>query len=189
MKAIIFDRDINKSLLLPPEVTLLADSAITPPGRPVFLPDFDSEWMAEFYLAIKVSRLGKEISPKFASRYFEQAAIAVRLVPITISTDLRLAVRPSGIVSAFDNALTLGPWTEIASLPAPSEATVNGNSIVLPDISASASEAICSISRYCTLKTGDIVMPFRIAPTCAAVRGATLSARLSPDSAVEIKLH
>lgn len=189
MKAIIFDRDLNKSLLLPPEITLLADSAITSPGHPVFLPDFDTEWMAEFYLAIKISRLGKGISRKFAPRYFEQAAIAVRLVPRTIATDLCQAARPSGIISIFDNALTPGPWTDIASLPTPCIATVNGISIPLPDITDSAAEAISCISNYCTLKTGDIVMPFRIAPACTAVRGTTISVSLTAGSPLEIKLH
>lgn len=189
MKAIIYDREASKPLLMPPEVTVAPDSAITPPGRPVFLPDFDSEWVAEFYLAIKVTRLGKDISEKFAPRYFDQATIAMRLVPITLSSEFRHAVRPSGIVTMFDNALTLGQWIDVASLAGPITAKINDSEASIPDIHNAATLSISSISRYCTLKTGDLVMPYRVLPGLSVKTGTLFTVSLGDAAVLSVKIH
>ena len=184
MKALLIDREASHPLLLPPQLTLIADSSITPPGRPVFLPDFTDDWAVEFYFAVKVSRLGKDIALKFAPRYFENFTLAMRIVPIDIVDALRSAGRPDGVASVFDNALTLGEWTPFPASEedTPLTITLNDAQIVIEQPRLCAAQAIEAISRYCTLKTGDILMPFRLTPPATATSGATFTATLLPTS-------
>lgn len=186
MKALLIDREASHPLLLPPQLTLIADSSITPPGRPIFLPDFTDCWAVEFYFAVKVSRLGKDIALKFASRYFESFTLAMRLVPVDIADALRSAGRADGVASVFDNALTLGDWVPF---PADSDATdsqlaitLNDAQIVIERPRLCAAQAVETISRYCTLKTGDILMPFRLTPPATVSSGNSFTATLSPPA-------
>ena len=68
MKTLLTDRTPDTALLLPPAVTLMADSAVTPDSKPLFLPDFNPEWLAEIHVAVRISRLGKNIAAKLPLR-------------------------------------------------------------------------------------------------------------------------
>lgn len=189
MKAIAFDRDLSAPLLLPPEVTLISDSAVTAPSRPVFIPDFDTQWVAEFYLALRISRLGKDISPKFAPRYFDRFTVAMRLVPVGLLEDLREARRPESAVAMFDNALTPGSWQEIPSDGAPLKITVNDVSVAVDSFGRLAAESVSAVSRYTTLKTGDIIMPCRVTPSLNVRRGFEIRVSADDVECLSLKIH
>ena len=81
----------------------MADSSILYTGRPFFLPDFASSFIAVPTLVVRTGRLGKCIAPKFAHRYLDAltAGFTVRAVN---SDDERLTV----LDRAFDGALIVG---------------------------------------------------------------------------------
>lgn len=189
MKAIAFDRDLSAPLLLPPEVTLISDSAITAPSRPVFIPDFDTQWIAEFYLALKICRLGKDIAPKFAARYFDRFTVAMRLVPVGLLEDLRDARRPESAVSMFDNALTPGTWIEIPEKSDSVTVTVNDMTVTAEAFGRLAADAVSAISRFATLKTGDIIMPCRIVPSLNVGRGTEIRVLAERNECLSLKIH
>ena len=152
------------------DLHLHPDSALIPEGRPMFYPDIHDSWEARFYLAIRINRLGKRISARFASRYYDAVALAVRIVPKECTgnsyetTDTPLA---GGWLDALDNSITHGQWIP----PTPdtfSDITVTINSTTatgLPSVNISAAttdigidEAVNLCSRYTTLRTGDIIL-------------------------------
>ncbi|MDE6028229.1 MAG: hypothetical protein K2G23_09170, partial [Muribaculaceae bacterium] len=57
------------------------DSAMVRSGNPIFLPDFNCSFSGIFYLAVKISRLGKSIAERFATRYYSEAAPAMAVFP------------------------------------------------------------------------------------------------------------
>lgn len=192
MKAILFDRDHPSPLLMPPEVGLIADSAITAHARPVFVPDFDSEWIAEFYLAVRISRLGKNIAAKFASRYYDAVTVAMRLVPVTLNNELMAARRPNGVASMFDNALTPGLWLATGDVnPAADsvEVTVNEMTSRLSGLDHAIDESVEAVSRYATLKTGDIIMPCRVVSSIGVCTGVMVKCSVSGHDCLDLKLH
>lgn len=152
MKAIQLHGDCAAT---PPRLTVIVDSAIVLPGRPLFLPDFEARWHAELGLAFRIGRLGKAIASKFAPRYVDATAAVVRLVPEGY---------PDGIGGLFDGALAMGPW-----LPYDVDAedmTFELSYDNAPDASqrftfstADAAQAVATVSRYATLKQGDLIIP------------------------------
>ena len=64
MKIIVVDS------LAPATFELIADSAVTLPGRPMFLPDIPEvdSWVALPLLGVRLCRLGKTVGEKFAPR-------------------------------------------------------------------------------------------------------------------------
>ena len=158
MKIIAFRRSVGSSVAIPPEIDIIPDSAITVANRPLFLPDFASDWEGCVSPAFRISRLGKAIGRKYASRYYDAVALALRIVPVGAR------VCDSDIMNAFDSCITLGPWQSLTS-ENDSDENLNlkvewqGLSAELTPDDLRIDEAIEAVSHYCTLKTGDVVMP------------------------------
>lgn len=122
------------------------DSAVILPGRPLFMPDFGASWQFIPHVAIRINRLGKSISRKFASRYFDGVSIALRLVSPFVG---------EGILSGMDSSLAFGRWVSIEELQS---FEVGGIDIETRLDEALVAEAIHQVSRYCTLKMGDVIL-------------------------------
>ena len=143
------------------EIELHPDSAMLLEGRPMFYPDFGEEWHGDMYLAVRINRLGKRISRKFAPRYYDGISLAVVISP-TPSAD-NTALTESGWMNILDNSITHGRWVAPGQLDG---ATVSieagGESLPTPvtvdtqGIDVDGAVEICS--RYTTLRTGDIIL-------------------------------
>lgn len=58
-----------------PVLFMKPDSALLKNNKPFFLPDFSEEIHYETELIVKIDRLGKNISEKFASRYYSSVGL------------------------------------------------------------------------------------------------------------------
>lgn len=137
-------------------VEIVPDSAILKDGKPFFVPDFAGKWEFSAGLAFRISRLGKNIAEKFASRYFDAVTLCMRVTPI----DMTEQCPGSAIVTSFDNSVILGEWQPITELTG-YELKINDE--VLSETSTSdvaIEKAVSELSRYFTMKIGDIVIPF-----------------------------
>lgn len=181
MKTICFDRNIGGSGT--GALSLIADSSLTPPGRPVFLPDFGAGWAAEIFLAVRISRLGKNMAMKFAPRYFDSLTAAMRLVSLAPDPAM-----PAGVNDFFDSALTLGAWLPADAVGEPAEFSINGREVTVGSLTDLVSEAIVAVGRYCTLKTGDIILPLRFAPPIAVAVGTEIKVSLAGSSLIDLKI-
>lgn len=188
MKAILLDTPTLADSSALPGITLLPDSAITPPGRPVFLPDFGQEWVAEIYLCGRISRLGKEIALKFAPRYFDSLTVALRLLPADIHRLLTEESRPAGVAAIFDNALTLGSWQPAESFAGINEMIVNGQTVEITDPGQIMARAVVAVSRYATLKTGDLLMPLRLVAPIPVNVGSEISVTANGCPLIALKI-
>ena len=54
-----------------PVIFLKPDSAILKDGKPFFIPDFSNEVHYETEVVVRICRLGKNIAPRFAHRYYD----------------------------------------------------------------------------------------------------------------------
>ena len=54
-----------------PVIFLKPDSALLKDGKPFFIPDFSKQVDYETELVVRISRLGKNIAPRFAHRYYD----------------------------------------------------------------------------------------------------------------------
>ena len=60
-----------------PVIFMKPDSAILKDGKPFFIPDFSKEIHYETELVVRINRLGKNIAPRFANRYYDRTAVPV----------------------------------------------------------------------------------------------------------------
>ena len=162
MKTIVIDnsKKINAGSC-PFSWFLIADSAVSNTGKPFYLPDENGRILATLSVAIKISRLGKSISPKFSYRYYSEMAPAVHFYMPDMEKELHEMGLPTDPAHNFDRALMVGdfipfkPESEFRLSLNETPAAVFSFTNLFPDID----ESISLLSSFNTLKMGDLILP------------------------------
>jgi 2-keto-4-pentenoate hydratase/2-oxohepta-3-ene-1,7-dioic acid hydratase in catechol pathway len=147
-----------------PVVFLKPDSSIIKNNKPFFLPDFSKEIHYEVEVVIKISKLGKGISAKFAHRYYDEVTVGIDLTARDLQNQQSKAGMPWEISKCFDGAAPLGKLIPVRSIKKMEDLdfSLEINDRVVQksntsDMIFSFNEIISYVSRYFTLKTGDLI--------------------------------
>ena len=169
MNIIIVRNNYGDSALIDKTVTprydFLPETAQLRNERPLFLPDFANPASVSLYLAVRICRLGRSISERFAHRYYDAATViphfSVPLVPNGQSAGSEL---PFAATQGFDNALPTGRYLPIDrdqlaacsfSLSVDGQEQLNGLGSVLR---FDADHLIAHLSNYHTVRNGDLLL-------------------------------
>ena len=60
-----------------PTIFMKPDSALLRENRPFFIPRFSNQIEHEVELVVRINRLGRNIAPRFAHRYYSEVALGV----------------------------------------------------------------------------------------------------------------
>ena len=133
-------------------------------NQPFFLPDFSNEIHYETELVIKIGRLGKNIDAKFAHRYWDEVTVGLDLTARDLQTKLRKAGLPWEISKGFDGSAVLGDFIQLEHKAQIQELdiqlNINGACVQkgnTSDMIFSVDKIIAHVSKYFTLKTGDLI--------------------------------
>ncbi len=129
------------------EMVLKGDSCLLNGRKPMFIPDWTNELGVTECIILRVSRLGKEIGLKFASRYYDAVAPGADFIAMDKARELQAAGRPWTEAIAFDYSLAIGEWTN-------KDEWTNGR---MDEWVTSPEEAIVEASRVMTIRQGDLV--------------------------------
>jgi len=128
------------------QMVLKGDSCLLNNRKPLFMPDWTNELCVTDCLILRVSRLGKEIAPRFANRYYDAIAPGADFIAMDIAREAQQAGRPWTEALAFDYSLAIGVFTQ------PSAFSLQTSDYVL-----SPEEAIAEASRVMTIRQGDLI--------------------------------
>ncbi len=147
-----------------PVVFLKPDSSILKNNKPFFLPDFSTDINYEVEVVLKISKLGKGISAKFAPRYFDEITLGIDITARDLQTRFKIAGMPWELSKCFDGAAPLGHFISVSlikdinnldfRLEINNEVRQQGNT---SDMIFGCNEIIEYVSKYFTLKTGDLI--------------------------------
>jgi 2-keto-4-pentenoate hydratase/2-oxohepta-3-ene-1,7-dioic acid hydratase in catechol pathway len=147
-----------------PVVFLKPDSSILKNNKPFFLPDFSSEIHYEVEVVVKISKLGKGISPTFAPRYFDEVTAGIDITARDLQTQLSKDRLPWEISKCFDGAAPLGKFMPVSSFEDINNLNFRleiNHKIVqqsnTSDMIFNINDIISYVSRFFTLKTGDLI--------------------------------
>jgi len=124
-------------------MVLKGDSCLLNGRKPMFLPDWTTELGVTDCLILRVSRLGKEIAPKYADRYYDAIAPGADFIALDVAREAQAAGQPWTRALAFDYSLAIGEWTK-------GEWTMD-NLVLTPE------EAIAEASKVMTIRQGDFI--------------------------------
>lgn len=140
---------------------ILADSAISNTGKPFYLPEGLGKVTVSLSIAIRLSRLGKFIDPKFAHRYYSNFAPALQFRLPDFEESLRALNLPDDAARNFDKALFIGDFQNLKG-NAEVKMLVNGEERSLfsfVGLKENIDNVLSKVSRLNTIKMGDIILP------------------------------
>ena len=79
--------ELNRQIPTEPVIFLKPDSAILKKNKPFFLPDFSENVQYETEIVVKICKLGKSISAKFAHRYYDELTIGIDITARDLQND------------------------------------------------------------------------------------------------------
>lgn len=139
-----------------PDTALLRDSDF-------YMPDFTANLHHEIELVLRICKAGKHIEEQFANKYYDEIGLGIDFT----ARDLQEICKQKGLpwekAKAFDNSAPVGNFVKKEKLDLNNinfELKVNGNSRQLghsKDMIFSFDKLISYVSKFVTLKTGDLI--------------------------------
>ena len=160
------NKEMNRALLpKEPVLFMKPDTALLKDGKPFFLPPFSERIEYETELVVRISRLGKNIAPRFAHRYYDAVTVGIDFTARGLQARLRAEGSPWEISKGFDGSAVVGdfiPVDEVAgnlqdlhfSLRIDGKEVQRGHTA---DMIFPVDEMIAYISRFYTLRMGDLL--------------------------------
>ena len=147
-----------------PVIFTKADSALLNQGKPFFVPDWCERVDYEAELVVRICRLGKSIPERFAYRYYDAVTVGIDFT----ARDMQLRAKERGlpwtICKGFDGSAVVGEWTEVSALHSLDNLhfrlDLNGRTVqrgCSDDMTFGVDRLISYISRFFTLRTGDLL--------------------------------
>jgi acylpyruvate hydrolase len=147
-----------------PVVFLKPDSSILKNNKPFFLPDFSDNIHYEVEVVLKISKLGKGISTKFAPRYFDELTLGIDITARDIQNRMAKAGMPWELSKCFDGAAPIGSFISVSDVGNLNDLDfkleINGKEVQkgnTSDMIFGFNEIVEYVSKYFTLKTGDLI--------------------------------
>lgn len=147
-----------------PTIFSKPDTAYLNNNKPFYIPDFSSDVQYETELVIKIAKNGKYIQPEFASTYYNEIALGVDFTARDMQRKFKEKGLPWDLSKGFDNSAPVSRFIPITSLHDPTNIKFTGklNNITVQegnssDMIFSFNDLICYISRFITLREGDII--------------------------------
>lgn len=158
------NKELNNTNPTEPVVFMKPDTAVLRNNKPFFLPDFSSEIHYETELIIKINRIGKNISAKFAHRYYDEIGLGVDFTARDLQRRLKAEGRPWEISKAFDGSAVIGgflpkeKFEDVQNIEFCLD--INGVRVQVgnsKDMIFKIDELVAYISKFFTLKIGDVI--------------------------------
>lgn len=160
------NKELDGTLYKPEEPVIFtkADSALLKDGKPFFIPDFTSQCDYETELVIRICRLGKNIAPRFAYRYYDAVTVGIDFTARDLQKKLRAEGKPWEICKGFDNSAVIGDFIPKEELPDIQQIQfhldIDGQTVqqgYSGDMIFPVDEIVSYVSRFFTLKIGDLI--------------------------------
>lgn len=147
-----------------PVIFLKPETSIINKKHPFFIPNFSKDIQYEVEILVKINRLGKAISTEFSHKYYNHIGLGIDFTARDIQNILKNKGLPWEKSKAFDGSALIGNWINKSEIPDLNNINFNleknGNIVQVGNTSKmlwNIDELISEISKYFTLKIGDII--------------------------------
>jgi 2-keto-4-pentenoate hydratase/2-oxohepta-3-ene-1,7-dioic acid hydratase in catechol pathway len=147
-----------------PVVFLKPDSSVLPKSHPFVIPEFSNDVHYEVEVLVKINRLGKHIQQQFAHKYYNEIGLGIDFTARDLQTELKAKGLPWEKAKGFDGATLIGQhWFDKNDFDLDNlnfELYKNNNLVQQGNTKLmlwKIDELIAYVSRFFTLKIGDII--------------------------------
>ena len=188
-------KELGNKIPTSPLFFLKPDTAIQPKGHPFFIPDFSNNIHFEVELVVKISKNGKNIDEKFAHKYYNEIGIGIDFTARDIQEECKKNGLPWERAKGFDGSAQI------------SNEFINKKLLILNDINFSLSlnnsimqtgnsknmifsfdQIISYISKYYTLRAGDLIYTGTPSGVGKVERGDSLSCFINSNEMLKVNI-
>ena len=149
-----------------PVIFMKPDSALLKDSKPFFIPDFCEQVDYETEMVVRICRLGKNISERFAHRYYDAVTVGIDFTARDLQRKFRAEGKPWELCKGFDSSAAIGDWVPVEKLNDIQKVNfhlnIDGKTVQqgnTADMLFSVDQIIAYVSRFCPLKIGDLLFP------------------------------
>lgn len=156
-------KELNNAIPDEPVIFMKPDTALLPEGKPFFIPEFTQDVHHELELVIRINRVGKYIESKFAHKYYAELGLGIDFTARDLQQDCKTKGLPWEKAKAFDGSAPIGSFVnkeEVDLTNATLKLEKNGEVVQggnTKDMLFPVDEIIAQVSKYVTLKVGDLI--------------------------------
>ncbi len=156
--------ELNNERPSEPVVFMKPDTAILKDNEAFYHPDFSNDIHHEVEIVLKINKMGKNIESKFAHKYYDEIGIGIDFTARDVQSKLKEKGLPWEKAKAFNGSAPISSFvpkahfSDLKNLNFHLE--INGESRQVGNTSMmlwNFDEIIAEISKYFTLKTGDLI--------------------------------
>jgi 2-keto-4-pentenoate hydratase/2-oxohepta-3-ene-1,7-dioic acid hydratase in catechol pathway len=108
-------KELNNDIPDEPVIFMKPKSALLQPHTPFYYPEFTNELHYECELVLRISKNGKYIQEKFASKYYDAVSVGIDFTARDIQNELKEKGLPWEKAKAWDNSAVVGKWIPLAN--------------------------------------------------------------------------
>ncbi len=157
--------ELNNPIPQEPVVFLKPDTAILLKKHPFFIPEHSNEVHHEIEVVVKINRLGKHIEPRFAHKYYDEIGLGIDFTARDVQAKCKEKGLPWEKAKAFDGSAAVSRFFKLKDLKKSISnidfhLDINGKTVQkgnTENMLFPVDELIAHVSKYFTLKTGDLI--------------------------------
>lgn len=179
-----------------PVVFLKPDTALLPKNHPFFYPEHTQNLHFETELVVRINRLGKHIQSKFSHKYYNEIGLGIDFTARDIQQKCKEKGLPWEKAKAFDHSAPVSkfiPLKEAGEINSISFSLKKNNELVQEgntrDMIFKVDDLIAYISKYFTLKIGDLIFTGTPAGVGPVQKGDTLQGFMGEKKMLEVKVR
>jgi 2-keto-4-pentenoate hydratase/2-oxohepta-3-ene-1,7-dioic acid hydratase in catechol pathway len=157
-------KELNNPVPKQPMFFMKPETSIIKHNKPFFYPDFSKDIHYETEIVLVIKKLGKNIEPQFAHRYFDEIALGIDFTARDIQQQCKEKGAPWEMAKAFDGAAPISEYVDKSkfadlanvnfSLEINEKLVQQGNT---RDLIFPFNVIISYVSKFVTLKIGDLI--------------------------------
>jgi 2-keto-4-pentenoate hydratase/2-oxohepta-3-ene-1,7-dioic acid hydratase in catechol pathway len=167
-------KELNSAVPDEPVFFMKPDTALLLDNKPFYLPDFSNDIHHEVEIVLKINRVGKNIAENFAHKYYQEISVGIDFTARDIQKQQKTKGLPWEKAKSFDFSAPAGKFvskSKFASMnPVGNYSNgmnnigfhldINGKTVQkgnTSDLLFSFDKVIAFISKFVTLKIGDLI--------------------------------
>ena len=188
-------KEMNDILSPEPVIFSKPETALLLNNKPFFHPDFSADIQYETEIVVKINRLGKNIAPKFAHRYYSEITAGIDFTARDLQRRCKEKGHPWEIAKAFDHSAPIGCMVSKSAFPDIQNINfhlnINGTTVQqgnTKDMILTIDQIIAYISKFFTLKIGDLIFTGTPQGVGTVKIGDHLQVYLENESVMDFKI-
>lgn len=188
-------KELGNDIPEEPVIFLKPKSAFLQPHMPFYYPEFTNELHYEVELVLRVSKNGKYIQERHASKYYNAVTVGIDFTARDIQAELKKKGLPWEIAKAWDNSAAVGKFIDIKpgmnmndinfSLLKNKEKVQEGNS---SQMMFSFDQIVAYVSQFFSLNIGDLIFTGTPAGVGECVVGDLLECFIDDQNLLEVEV-